>query len=148
LAEGVEQVLNRPLAHPRRAIEAKLALAQRHHRSQETHRRAAVGHVQVAAARGQPARAPLHGNLSFSQIDIQPHAQLAQRRDHNLRVFAIERAVKLRVALGQRRAEQRAVGNALGSRRTNRASKRTGWLDFDGAVHSLSKAQAKRDALK
>ena len=57
VGQRVEQVLNRPLVHPRRAVQTKASVAQRHQRGQKPHRRAAVGDVQFGAVGRQLAAA-------------------------------------------------------------------------------------------
>ena len=55
LIERVEQIADRPLAHPRDAIEPKRAMPERDERREKADRRAAVGAEQLGFQRGNPA---------------------------------------------------------------------------------------------
>ena len=68
LAQSVQQILDRPFAHARRAVQAVSAVSQGHQRRQKTDRRAAVGHVQFGR-RGRQFSAATGDVQCFSGIE-------------------------------------------------------------------------------
>ena len=86
-----------------------------------------MGRELTAAANNADRR---RGRVVFDD-DAQPTEGL----HHHLGVFALKRAGQERLALGQRSANQRPVGDALRPRRTDGRPQRPGRSDFNGVEH-------------
>ena len=78
-----------------------------------------LGHRDLAAAALDP-----DGQRRF--IGVDPEAELAQRGDHDAGVAAEQRATQGGRAPGQRREDERAVGDALGAGQRDTAAHRPG----------------------
>ena len=138
LPQRVEQILDGPLAHPRRAVEPKDAVPEGEHGRQKPQRGSAVGHVEIGlACRHSPAAAD-DADRGRRRIVFHGDAEPAERLDHHAGVFAIERAGQQRFAVGQGGADQRAVRDALRARRANGSVQRSGRSDFDGVGHGIA----------
>ena len=85
LPQRIEQIANRPLAHPRDAVEPERAVPERHQRREKPHRRAAVGTEQVGFDRRNPAgrarRPPAFGRrrCDATAIPSSPSAAIITR---------------------------------------------------------------------
>ena len=121
LIERVEQIADRPLAHPLDAVEPKRAVAERRKRRQKPNRRAAVGTEQIGLERGNLAARTVYDQRRAAVARLDLDAQPAEPVDHHPRVFAVERAGERRNAIRQRRANKCPIRDALRSRRPNRA---------------------------
>ena len=113
-AQRVDQHLDRPLGHRVVADQRHLAVDERGDRREEAHRRAAVADEQRSVGRVQPRASAAHDERVAAGVrDVDAHAR--QRRAHVTRVVALERAGQPRLAVGERRQHQGAVGDALRS---------------------------------
>ena len=102
-----------------------VAVAERGQRREKPHRRAAVGD-RTARPRARESRRRSRRRAASAAVVATSTAMPSWPRavDHHARVFAVERAGERRVAVGQRRAHQRPVGDALRARRPDVAPNR------------------------
>ena len=135
LLQGPQQVGDRALLHPPRAVEADPPAAERGQRGQKADRGAAVAHVEIGLGRRRPARTTVDQDRLCRRVVFHRQPELAQRVDHHAGVVAVERAVKNRAAAGQGRANQRAVRDALRARRPDAPADRPGNGDFNRVSH-------------
>jgi hypothetical protein len=131
LPQRFEQVFDGPLRHPGRTLEAESAIGKCNHRRQKPHRRSAVGHKQIAfGCRNLPA-ATHDSQRAAAVVHSNRDPQPLQGPDHDLRIFAGQRAAEQGRPVGKRRTNQRAIGNALRARRPHGGLQRAGRLNED-----------------
>ncbi|MNI44030.1 hypothetical protein D3C73_983810 [compost metagenome] len=117
--QGVRQIADGPFVHARHARQAVVAPHERQRGSQRAYRRARVAHEKVSAFhRKTPHALDSHTTrIQFGHL----HAQLAQRAQHDARIVGIQQPGNGGGALGNRRQQQHAIGNALGTRQGHHA---------------------------
>ena len=90
----------------------------------------------IGLVRGNDAPLACDIKRRIRQIGIEFKTQRFERFDHHSRIFAVEHANELRLAIGQRGTNERPIGDALRARRTNTSAHRScGGCDFDDVFH-------------
>jgi len=107
-------------------------MSQGHQGREKADGGAAVGCIEIGLCDGQPAGTAFNRDCRLGRVMFHTKPQTPERIDHHARIFALQRAGQQGTSCGQCRADQRAVGDALRSRRTHRAADRAAGLDFDG----------------
>ena len=120
-AQRVDEVADRPLAHPGHAVEAMFPAAQREDRGQRAERGAGVAEVERRAAHREAATRAVHDRTTRCAIATDAHAQRRERVEHAVGVVGLEQALHAGAALRQRGEQQHAVADALGTRQRHRA---------------------------
>ena len=113
LAQGIDQVANRPLMHACHAAQFKLAAQQGQRGRERAHGRAGIAKEQLRRRlRRAPAQA---GDAHLRAVFIHAAAELAQGIEHDAGVVGGQQVVHRGGAVAQCGQQQHAVGNAFGA---------------------------------
>ena len=112
LAQGVDEVADRPLVHARHAGQAVVAAAQRQGRGQRAEGRAGIAEEELGALDREGAAGAGQAPGVTAQRRHR-HAERAQGFMHARGIVGFEQVADLGVAPGQRGEQQHPVGNAL-----------------------------------
>ena len=131
LLQGIDQVADGTLAHAFLTGEAESATAESQCRAERTHRRPGISQVKFGlllarCIRGGIDRAAVAVDGRFRKIfrKFDFHAQLLERFAHVARVIAPEQVVQPCRSAGQRRNQEGAIRDALGTGDADDAAKR------------------------
>ncbi len=113
LIESVDKINDRSLAHPFDPIEPIFALPQCYQRCEKTNRRSTIADKNISFPGRNLSATAMDAQRLTTASDFNIDAQLLKPGDHHLGVFALECPRQERLALGERRANERAIGNAL-----------------------------------
>ena len=86
-----QQILDRPLPHPRRAVEPEDAVPEGEHGRQKPQCRSAVGRVEIGLSRRHPPAAADNPHGGRRRVVFHLDPKPAERLDHHASVVAIER---------------------------------------------------------
>jgi hypothetical protein len=145
LLQGIQQIADRPFAHPRDAVQSIVTRRQSHHRRDESDGGAGVGDKEISRILRNPTRraVDIQLNCFFGPIDRQSEAQPSQAIGHDLGIFALQNSGQQtrRMSTRESREDQRAIRDAFTPRDAKGSSRnRPGGSDRvcrGGFVHTI-----------
>jgi hypothetical protein len=130
--ERIDQVADRPFMHARHAMQRVIAAGDSQRRGQRPDRGAGIAHEQVGLAHREGAAGAVHRVILAHARLLPAHAQLLQRHQHHVGIVGRQQFADPGRPFGQRRQQQRAVGNAFRARKPDRAGRVDRRLQVDG----------------
>ena len=125
-AQRVDEIADRPLAHPRNAVDPVAAAGECECRYQRAHRQSGQAKKEVGLLHGE--RTSRAGYFVAVVAQVAPvDAERPQRVEHHLRVVRFEQSGQCGRVMGECGQQQRAIRNAFRAGKRNSALCAVGW---------------------